>query len=80
MFIAHHSSPYSVEVKNKLRYNSAAGIVSYHGQGQFYVLPLRIQAIIGIHGKMNIMHSVCLQTADEWLRRAGKRLFGYSGA
>jgi len=68
-------------VKNEWRYNSAAGIVSsYHAQGQFYVLPLRIQAIIGTHGKMNIMHSVCLQTASEWLRRAGKRLFEYSGA
>jgi hypothetical protein len=53
---------------------------SYHAQGQFYVLPLRIQAIIGTHRKMNIMRSVCLHTADEWLRRARKRIFGYAGA
>jgi hypothetical protein len=53
---------------------------SYYAQGQFHVLPLIIHAIIGTHRKMNIMHSVCLRTAGEWLRRAGKRLFGYVSA
>jgi hypothetical protein len=79
--VAHHLSPYSVELKNEWRYNSAAGITSsYHAHGQFYVLPLHIRAIIGTHCKMNIMSSVCLHTASEWLRRARKRIFGYAGA